>query len=63
MMLLLRFDGSGVGDDVEHVVLGELGDYRLHELGPFAGSGPLLHVVELAHEVAGRAAGDAWDRA
>ena len=61
--MALRFQRRGVGSQRQHVVLGELGDDLGHERRPRAFARAGLHVIHLAHEVTGRAAGEAGDGA
>ena len=51
--LVLRGSRRYVGGDIQHVVLAEGRYDGLHEAGPQAFSGTLLHIVHLPHHVAG----------
>src|ERR1700722_13289247 len=48
--------------DREHIVFAQMRNDRLHQLRPNSRSKALLHVIELAHYVARRAARNPWHR-
>src|SRR6185369_17491923 len=48
-----RHAARNVRGDIHEVLVGQLRDDRLHQLCPFAVTGARLHVVQLAHKVAG----------
>lgn len=55
----LRILGGDVGGNGNHVLLGKTGYDRFHKLHVVSAAHPRLNIVELAHNVDRRAAGDA----
>src|SRR5712691_10901710 len=54
----LRFEGTQVRGDRHHLLDGQLGDDRFHELGQGTGAITGLHVMKLAEDIDGRTSDD-----